>query len=138
MDLVGSATISIDVKRYSHDILTFLRRHRAVAAGVTPQATKHFDLLARYVVACITRLAEALNSSWHSSLAPLHDLNFVTPSLVQLAARKVYRHRISIVAPEDERSMQYGSSLAVITALLEEVTPEQVIEEVLASIEMPL
>ncbi|MCJ1433239.1 hypothetical protein MMC27_002598 [Xylographa pallens] len=114
-----SSTISVEVKRYLHDILTFLRRHRAVACGITPLATKHFELLAR-------------------SLAPLHDLDFVTPSLVQLAARKVYRHRIVIVAPEDERSMQYGSNLAAISALLEGITPDMVIEEVLESIEVLL
>ncbi|MCJ1394802.1 hypothetical protein MMC18_007682 [Xylographa bjoerkii] len=114
-----SSTVSVEVKRYLHDILTFLRRHRAVAGGITPLATKHFEILAR-------------------SLAPLHDLDYVTPSLVQLAARKVYRHRIAIVAPEDERSMQYGSDLAAVSALLEHITPELVIEEVLESIEVPL
>ncbi|MCJ1402297.1 hypothetical protein MMC11_005517 [Xylographa trunciseda] len=118
-DQSRSSTVSVEVKRYLHDILTFLRRHRAVASGITPLATKHFELLAR-------------------SLAPLHDIDFVTPSLVQLAARKVYRHRIIIVAPEDERSMQYGSDMAAVSALLEGLTPEKVIEEVLVSIEAPL
>ena len=74
----------------------------------------------------------------YRSLAPLHDLDFVTPSLAQLAARKVYRHRIVIVAPEDERSMQYGSDLAAVGELLEGITPAMVIEEVLESIEVPL
>ena len=46
-----SVTVSIDVKRYLHDVLIFLRRHRAVAGGVTPLATKHFELLARYTPA---------------------------------------------------------------------------------------
>ena len=72
------------------------------------------------------------------SLAPLHSLDFVTPSLVALAARKIYRHRIHITAPEDERSMQYGSNLAAVAALLEGVTAEGIIEEVLASVEAPL
>jgi len=62
----------------------------------------------------------------------------VTPSLVALAARKIYPHRIAITAPEDERSMQYGSDLTAITALLEGITPEAVIEEVLAAVEAPL
>ena len=74
----------------------------------------------------------------YRSLAPLHDLDFVTPSLVQMAARKVYRHRIAIVAPEDERSMQYGSNLAAISELLEGISSGMVIEEVLESIEVPL
>ncbi|MCJ1284083.1 hypothetical protein MMC26_003414 [Xylographa opegraphella] len=114
-----STKVSVEVKRYLHDIITFLRRHHAVASGITPLASKHFELLAR-------------------SLAPVHGLDFVTPSLVQLAARKVYRHRIVIVEPEDERSMQYGSDLAAVRALLESLTPDRVIEEVLESIEVPL
>lgn len=62
----------------------------------------------------------------------------MTPSLVQLAARKVYRHRINIVAPEDERSMQYGSDLAAVTAMLEGLTAEEIIDEVLGTVEAPL
>ena len=71
-------------------------------------------------------------------LAPLHELEFVTPSLVALAAVKIYRHRITIVAPEDERSMQYGSDLAAVTAYLEGISPETIIEQVLAMVEAPL
>ncbi|MCJ1232413.1 hypothetical protein MMC14_000365 [Varicellaria rhodocarpa] len=93
--------------------------NRAVAGGISPRATKHFELL----VKC---------------LAPLHELEFVTPSLVALAAVKIYRHRIAIVAPEDERSMQYGSDLATVTAYLEGISPETVIEQVLAMVEAPL
>jgi len=115
----NSTTISVEVKRYLHDVLIFLRRHRAVAGGVTPLATKHFDLLARL-------------------LAPLHDLDFVTPSLVQLAARKIYRHRILIISPENERSLQYGSDLAAVEVLLKDVSSETVLDEVLAMIEVPL
>jgi len=115
----NSTTISIDVKRYLHDILIFLRRHRAVAGGVTPLATKHFDLLARL-------------------LAPLHGLDFVTPSLVQLAARKIYRHRIAMISAQNERSLQYGSDLAAVEMLLKDVSPENVLDEVLDAIEVPL
>lgn len=34
--------------------------------------------------------------------------------------------------------MQYGSELAAVTAMLEGITPEHVIEEVLAAVEVPL
>jgi len=34
--------------------------------------------------------------------------------------------------------MQYGSELAAVTAMLEGITPEDVIEEVLAAVEVPL
>ena len=48
-DLSREAGISIEVKRYLHNILTFLRLHRAVGGGVSPRATQHFDLLVKCV-----------------------------------------------------------------------------------------
>ena len=68
----------------------------------------------------------------------MHDIDFVTPSLVQLAASKIYRHRIKLVTAEDERSMQYGSELSAVEALLDGLTADSVIYEVLNSIEVPL
>lgn len=101
------------------NIVSFLRMHRAVAKGITPAATKHFDKLMR-------------------CLAPLHKLDYVTPALVGLAARKVYLHRIRITAPEKERSMQWGSKLEAVEAMLEDVGPEEVIEDVLEMVTAPL
>ena len=66
-------------------------------------------------------------------LAPLHGLSYATPSLIALAARKIYLHRIHIVQPEKERSIQYGSDLETVAALLEGVGPEEVIEDVLSA-----
>ncbi|KAK3952527.1 hypothetical protein QBC32DRAFT_141483 [Pseudoneurospora amorphoporcata] len=112
-------SVDIDVRRYQMNIVAFLRMHRAVSGGVTPQATKHFEQLMR-------------------SLAPLHGLDFVTPALVGLAAKKVYLHRIEIVAsPERERSMQWGSELSAVEAMLEGVGPEEVIEDVLGMVAVP-
>ena len=112
-------SVDIDVRRYQMNIVAFLRMHRAVEGGVTPQATKHFEQLMR-------------------SLAPLHGLDFVTPALVGLAAKKVYLHRIEIVAsPERERSMQWGSELSAVEAMLEGVGPEEVIEDVLGMVAVP-
>lgn len=82
-------------------------------------ATKHFDLLTR-------------------CLAPLHGLNFVTPSLVSLAARKIYPHRTIITNATNERSLQYGSDLSAVSALLEGVNPELVLDEVLKRVDVPL
>lgn len=62
----------------------------------------------------------------------------MTPSLVALAARKVYLHRIQIVSPEKERSMQWGSELAAIKTLLHDFGPEDVIEEVLDMVAAPV
>lgn len=65
-------------------------------------------------------------------------MNFVTPSLVALAARKIYPHRLSICSPEKERSMQYGSDLEAVHKAMEGLTPDDVIEAVLNSVECPL
>ena len=117
--LSQATVISLDVKRYLHDVLTFLRFHRAVASGVSPRATRHFDLLVR-------------------CLAPLHGLSFATPSIVALAARKIYAHRLTLVTPGNERSMQYGSDEAAIAELLAGLTVSMVIEETLLEVDVPL
>lgn len=111
--------LDIDVLRYQMNIISFLRMHRAVSGGITPQATRHLDQLVR-------------------TLAPLHGLEFVTPALVGVAARKVYLHRIKIVEPPKERSMQWGSELGAIERLLKDWGPEDVVEEVLAVVTAPV
>ncbi|KAK7966012.1 uncharacterized protein PG986_000289 [Apiospora aurea] len=110
--------VDIEVLRYQMNIISHLRMHRAVAAGcgsgsgITPVATKYFDQLVK-------------------SLAALHGLNYVTPALVVLAAKKIYLHRIRIVPPDKERSMHWGSDLAAVEQLLEGVGPEDVVEDVI-------
>ncbi|CAE7023050.1 hypothetical protein PTNB73_02275 [Pyrenophora teres f. teres] len=117
--LTSEVRISSEVRAYLHNIVVFMRLHRAVAGGISALATRHFNTLAH-------------------ALAPLHGLNYISPSMVALAARKIYPHRIIIAAPENERSMQWGSSLEAVKAVLEGVTVEDVIEEVLESVEVPL
>lgn len=111
--------VGIEIVRYQKNIVSFLRMNRAVLEGITPAATRHLDKLAR-------------------CLAPLHRVDFVTPALVGLAARKVYQHRIRITPPEKERSMQWGSKLDAVEALLVDVTPEEVIDDVLGMVPAPL
>ena len=50
-----------------------------------------------------------------------------------LAARKVYLHRIKITSPARERSMQWGSDVDAVAALLDGIGSEDVIEEVLGT-----
>jgi len=112
--------VDVEVERYQMNIISFLRLHRAVMPGsVPPSATTHFRTLVR-------------------SLAALHGLDFATPEMVQLAARKIYAHHVAIVPPHHERSMQWGSDLNAVTALLEGVQPEDVVEEVLSIVDAPL
>ncbi|KAJ4389619.1 hypothetical protein N0V93_007090 [Gnomoniopsis smithogilvyi] len=112
-------SVDIDVTRYQMNIVSFLRMHRAVGGGISPQATRHFEVLMK-------------------SLAPLHGLDYVTPALVCLAARKVYLHRIRMVDPVRERSMQWGSELRAIEKLLDGWGPEEVVEEVLGMVAAPV
>ena len=114
-----AVSISTEVLAYMQHVLTFLRMHRAVGGGVTPRATRLFQMLVRCMVS-------------------LHGLEYATPSLVALAARKIYRHRLQIIKPDDDRSMQYGSDAAAVSEVLRNVTAELVIEEVLIRVEAPL
>ena len=50
----------------------------------------------------------------------------------------MYPHRLKIVEPEMERSMQWGSELEAVREMLEGVTPEMVIDEVLGVVPAPL
>lgn len=111
--------VDIDVIRYQMNMVSFLRMHRAVDQGITPAATKHFGQLMR-------------------NLAPLHRLDYVTPALVGLAARKVYLHRIRITDPANERSMQWGSTMEAVEALLQGVGPEEVLDEIMTMVTAPV
>ncbi|KAI1772939.1 hypothetical protein F4818DRAFT_129013 [Hypoxylon cercidicola] len=120
--LARQVSIDVEVLRYQMNIVSFLRMHRAVAPGggsATPLATKHFTQLAK-------------------CLAAVHGLDYVTPSLVGLAANKIYPHRLQIVTPKRERSVQWGSDIAAVETLLEGIGPELVIEDVLAEVAAPL
>jgi len=58
--------------------------------------------------------------------------------MISLAVRKVYRHRISIVSPASERSIQYGSDVHAVSSVLSEYDPDIVVEEVLGQVPIPL
>ncbi|OCK96086.1 uncharacterized protein K441DRAFT_695107 [Cenococcum geophilum 1.58] len=117
--LTTAVRITPEVRAYLHNIVVFMRLHRAVAGGISAIATRHFSTLVR-------------------ALAPLHGLSHVSPSLVALAARKIYPHRIRLTMPENERSMQWGSSVEAVRAVLDGITVGDVIEEVLQTVEVPL
>ena len=81
-------------------------------------------------------------NSYHADLnrylAVIHGQTYVSPSLVSLAIRKIYPHRVTIIGPEADRSLQYGSDLKAVSAVLEGYDPSQVIEEVIASVDIPI
>lgn len=71
-------------------------------------------------------------------MAPFQRLDFLVPSLVAIAAKKTYRHRIVVAQRKDDRSLLYGSNLTAAKYALAGLTPESIIEEVLAEVETPL
>ena len=124
------ATFAVEVKQYQLNMISFLRLHRAVASGITAAATKHFDKLAKFV-AIKSNILEQSHLTDSRCLAPLHGLSYTTPSLIALAARRIYRHRINVVTPENERSMQWGSDIRAVEAVLQGIEPDDIIEDVI-------
>lgn len=113
------ARMTAEVASYLHNIVLFMRTSRYITGGVTATATKQLRTLS-------------------SALAPLHGLNYVPPSLVVLAAHKIYPHRLILANASTEKSLQWGSDPRAVGQLLENITVESVIEDVLASFESPL
>jgi MoxR-like ATPase len=116
---VKTVQVSAEVAAYLHNIVIFMRLNRFVAGGVSAYATRHFRTIVY-------------------ALAPLHNLTYVPPSLVDLAARKVYAHRLILATPNTERSMQWGSDFRAVEQVLKDVTVADAIESVLSSVEAPL
>lgn len=117
--LADHARHTPEIAAYMHHICVFMKNSRYIQGGVTATATRQLRVLAK-------------------ALAPLHGLDYVPPSLVALAVRKIYPHRIVLVTTETERSVQWGSDPSAIKALLEGFTIEDAIEDVLASVGTPL
>ena len=118
MERVSHVNMSTEVVRYVQNLVIFLRKHRAVASGVSPEASKAFEHLIR-------------------CLAPLHDMTYVTPSLVALAFPKMFRHRLVLVAPEDDWSLQYGGDIRAVESYLKGLTPDTILQDVLKTVEVP-
>jgi hypothetical protein len=116
---VNDIEIIAEIAQYIHNVEVFLRNSRFVKSGVTAAATRHLRKLSR-------------------ALAPLHGLDFIPPSLVALAARKVYTHRLVLATSANERSLLWGSDPEAVEEMLHGITVEDVIEEVLVNVEAPL
>jgi MoxR-like ATPase len=128
-----SVTTSAEVVRYIQDIVVFLRLSRAVGGGVSAKANFQLARFAKSVD-CIFLIFLGAPVSLKPSnrfLAPLHGIDYLTPSIVALAARKVFRHRIIVTAPGHDRSLQYGSDLAAVSQVLADVNPDTILDGVL-------
>jgi hypothetical protein len=45
--LTAEVKISSEVRAYLHNIVVFMRLHRAVAGGISAMATRHFNMLSQ-------------------------------------------------------------------------------------------
>ncbi|KAF8425116.1 hypothetical protein EV426DRAFT_596394 [Tirmania nivea] len=117
--LADDAHVSTEIKRYMMDIVVFLRMHRAVAGGISAKATKDFE----YLVKC---------------LCPVNGLRFANPSIVALAAYKVYGHRIVVADKDMDRSVMWGSKKEAVDKYLAEVDAGMIISNVLDEVRAPL
>jgi hypothetical protein len=65
-------------------------------------------------------------------------MDYLTPSIIAIAAKKTFSHRTIMATPDRDRSLQYGSEINAVSRILEEETQETVVESVVDSIEPPL
>jgi hypothetical protein len=128
--------VGADIIRYQQDIVVFLRLSRAVAGGITARSNMQFTKLSKYAqLICFPERMHLIIPG--RLLATLNGIDYLTPSIVALAARKAFRHRIVLAEPEDDRSLQYGSDIQAVTKVLAQATPDSILDGVLA-LEPPL
>ena len=117
--LANEAQMTPEIAAYLHNIVVFMRGNRYINGGVTATATRQLRVIAKV-------------------LAPLHGLDYVPPSLVALACHKIYPHRLILATAQTERSLQWGSDPRAVKQLLDGMTIERALTDVLASVETPL
>lgn len=108
-----------EIKVYMQDIVVFLRTHRLVRKGVSPKAVKDFERLLR-------------------AFCVLYGKLYATPSLVALAARKIFPLKIELCDPEDEPTVHYGSDINLLSKWVSRWDAEMVIDDVLNNVTAPL
>lgn len=112
-------TVIPEIKVYMQNIVVFLRTHRLVRKGVSPKAVKDFDRLLR-------------------TFCVLHGTLYATPSLVALAARKIFPLKLELCAPQDEPTLHYGSDIKLVSKWVSKWDAEMVIDDVLNNVMAPL
>ncbi|VVT54103.1 uncharacterized protein SAPINGB_P003908 [Magnusiomyces paraingens] len=119
---IGRIVIIPEIKIYMQDIVVFLRTHRLVQAGrgVSPKGVKDFEKLLR--IMCV-----------------VHGNEYATPSLVALAARKLFPLKVDMCRlPEYEPTLHYGSDIKLVTQWMKKWDAELIIDDVLNIVPAPL
>lgn len=118
-DKISQVVVVPEIKVYMQSIVVFLRTHRLVRKGVSPKAVKDFERLLR-------------------AFCVLHGTMYATPSLVALAARKIFPLKLELCAVEDEPTLHYGSDINLLTKWVSKWNVEMVIDDVLTNVVAPL
>lgn len=108
-----------EIRRYMYDIIIHIRCHRCVSTGFPTRSIADIELLSR-------------------CLCLLFDREFVIPTIVKLACRKLVPFKITMVEPELEPTLQYGSDQELVKELMARMTPKMVLEDVLRKVAPPL
>lgn len=112
-------TLVPDIRQYMQDIVLFLRNHRLVSKGVSPKSVKDFEFLVRM-------------------LSVLHDYDFATPSLVAIAAKKLFPFRIQVCHPIDEPTLKYGGDIKIVAQWMKKWDSELIVEDIINCVPPPL
>lgn len=108
-----------EMHRYIYDIVVHLRTHRCVHRGIATLMISEIHLLVK-------------------ALSVLFNKEYVIPTIVKLACRKLMPIHIVTVPPEQEPTLIYGSDLLLVKELMKRMTNELIIEDVLKNVSVPL
>lgn len=78
------------------------------------------------------------NEDNYRCLCPVNGLGFANPSIVALAAYKIYGHRIVVADANTDRSVMWGSNKEAVGIYLAQVDADMIINDVLEEIRAPL
>jgi hypothetical protein len=112
-------TMVPEMHRYVYDIIIHLRAHRCVYRGIPTAIIPELHVLCK-------------------ALSALFGRDFVIPTIVKLAVRKLIPLHLILMPPEHEPTLIYGSDIELVKELMKRVTPEIVVEDVLRKVSVPL
>lgn len=94
------------------------RMHRYVHGGISAAATRQFDTLC-------------------CALAVLHDQDYLTPRIIDLAFTKTYLHRLILATDKTEKSLQWGSQPEAVALNMQGVTVDMALDAIIDSVAAP-
>lgn len=111
--------ITPELKVYMQNIVVFLRTHRFIRKGVSPQAVRQFDIIVR-------------------TMCALTDFDFATPTIISLAAKLVFPLKLEMCNAHEEPSLSYGSDIFLLEKWILKWDVTMIIEDVLKTVPVPV